>query len=144
MEEKKINILQTDEDGVYADDGVYYTWNEIKIDEEDVNMATVLPKPEPRTIKFKCKPTYNFQSIEFEYECTENYLEPMFNLYKKIVDHLIRVTPTQPNQAPVKPASAKQIEIMEKFRIPYQPGISYDAADKLIKESYDRAKSRTY
>ena len=148
MEEKKkirINILQEDESGVYADNGIYYEWNEIELDPENSAAAWVLPPPPPRIVKFKCKPTYNFQSIEFEVECHENNLEPMFALYRKVVEGLIAVTPSQPNQPQIKPASAKQLEIMDKFRIPYQPGISYEDADRKIQESYNRAKnSRTY
>lgn len=144
MERKKIEILSDDQDGVYADDGLYYTWQEIELD-DNPKFAYIKPKPEPRLIKFKCKPTYNFQSIEFEIEVSEDYLEPMFTLYRKVVEGLIKVTPDQPKNGVVaNPASPKQIEIMDKFRIPYQPGITYDQADAKIKESYAKSKSRTY
>ena len=145
MEKEKINILQEDQDGVYADNGVYYSWQEIEIDDNNPEVAYIKPLPEPRLIKFKCKPTYNFQSIEFEIEVSEDYLEPMFTLYRKVVEGLIKVTPDQPKNGVVaNPASPKQIEIMDKFRIPYQPGITYDQADAKIKESYAKSKSRTY
>lgn len=146
MEEKKrLQILETDEDGVICDNGIYYEWSRVEIDQEDNNYCYVLPAPQPKVVKFKCKPTYNFQSIEFEIECLENNLEPMFNLYRRVVEGLIKVTPDQPkNGVSSTPASAKQIEIMDKFRIPYQPGITYDQADAKIKESYAKAKSRTY
>lgn len=147
MENKRITILDEDADGVFADDGIYYTWEEIELDFENKNQATVLPKPQPKIIKFKCKPTFNFQSIEFEIECSEDYLDPMFNLYRKIVEGLIRVSPDQPkNGITQKPASEKQLEIMDKFHIPYQPGISYDQADQKIQESYRRSreKSKSY
>lgn len=146
MEEKKrLQILDTDEDGVMCDNGIYYDWSEIEIDQEDNNYCYVLPPPQPKVVKFKCKPTYNFQSIEFEIECLENNLEPMFSLYRRVVEGLIKVTPDQPkNGVSSTPASAKQLEIMDKFRIPYQPGITYDQADAKIKESYAKAKSRTY
>ena len=144
MEKEKIKILTEYQDGVYADNGVYYTWAEIELDDNS-EFAYIKPKPEPRLIKFKCKPTYNFQSIEFEIEVSEDYLEPMFTLYRKVVEGLIKVTPDQPKNGVVaNPASPKQIEIMDKFRIPYQPGITYDQADAKIKESYAKSKSRTY
>lgn len=145
MEREKIKIYNEDQDGVYADNGLYYTWAEIELDNDNPEYAYIKPKPEPRLIKFKCKPTYNFQSIEFEIEVSEDYLEPMFTLYRKVVEGLIKVTPDQPKNGVVaNPASPKQIEIMDKFRIPYQPGITYDQADAKIKESYAKSKSRTY
>jgi hypothetical protein len=145
MEKEKVKILQEDVDGIYADNGIYYEWHEVEINNEEPDVAYVLPKPEPKLIKFKCKPTYNFQSIEFEIECSEMNLEPMFSLYRRVVEGLISVTPDQPkNGITAKPASAKQIEIMDRFHIPYQPGISYDQADEKIKESYAKSKSRTY
>lgn len=147
MEEKKIvKILEPDDNGAICDDGNFYLWPELEINEDNMT-AAVKPKPAPKLIKFKCKPTYNFQSIEFEIEVTEDYLEPMFQLYRRVVEGLIRVTPEQPKpgQPMGKPASPKQMEIMDKFHISYQPGITYDQADKLIQESYQRAKnSRTY
>lgn len=144
MDGEKIKILQDDQDGVYADNGIYYTWAEIEID-DNPEYAYIKAKPAPKLIKFKCKPTYNFQSIEFEIEVSEDYLEPMFSLYRRVVEGLISVTPDQPkNGVTAKPASEKQIEIMKKFNIPYQPGISYDQADEKIKESYNRAKNRAY
>lgn len=145
MEEKKIKILETFDDGVICENGVYYFWDQITIDQDDNEYCIPQPQRAPKSIKFKCKPTYNFQSIEFEIECLENNLEPMFNLYRRVVEGLIKVTPDQPkNGVSSTPASAKQIEIMDKFRIPYQPGITYDQADAKIKESYAKAKSRTY
>lgn len=54
----------------------------------------------------KCKPTYNFQSVEFEYEIPEG--EPfdetvkiMFeSIYKPILEGLMSVAPEQPKGAP--------------------------------------------
>lgn len=147
MEKIKVNILDTDETGFIADNGNYYFWEEATIDSENNGVAFVLPPPPPKILKFKCKPTFNFQSIEFEIECEENNLEPMFDIYKRVVEGLISVSPDQPKNGVVaKPASSKQIEIMDKFRIPYQPGISYEAADAKIQESMKKAreKNRSY
>lgn len=145
MEKTKINIIHEDADGVYTDTGLYYEWGEIELSKEEENVAYLKPQPEPKLIKFKCKPTYNFQSIEFEIECSDMDLSPMFSLYRRVVEGLISVTPDQPkNGVTAKPASEKQIEIMKKFNIPYQPGISYEQADEKIKESYNRAKNRAY
>lgn len=147
MQENKVKILEEDNEGIITDDGNYYLWHEVEIDSEDPQFAIVKPRPEPKLIKFKCKPTFNFQSIEFEFECSENYLEPMFNLYRRVVEGLIAVSPDQPKNGVVaKPASEKQIEIMDKFKISYQPGISYEQADAKIQESMRKAreKSRTY
>ena len=145
MDKKKVNILEIDVDGAIADNGMYYTWGQIELDPEDPNVGYILPPQPPKLIKFKCKPTYNFQSVEFEIELTDNNLEPMFSLYRRIVEGLIKVSPDQPkNGTTAQPASSKQIEIMDKFHIPYQPGISYEQADAKIKESYAKAKSRAY
>lgn len=147
MEKKKLDVISTDLDGVYTAEGGYYTWEEVEYNESEPDVAYLLPTPEPKIIKFKCKPTFNFQSIEFEIECADNNLTPMFALYRKIIEELIKVTPDQPKNGVVggKPASQKQLEVMDKFRIPYQPGISYDEANRRIQESYAKNKAnRTY
>ena len=47
----------------------------------------------------KCKPVYNFQSVEFEFEINGvNDLPEMFALYKLIVSGLKDIAPEQPAQ----------------------------------------------
>ncbi len=69
---------------------------------------------------FKCKPVFNFQSIEFEVEIDPNNFDQevntMFDMYDKVLEGLKAVAPEQPSgkAAPVKPqepmASPKQVE----------------------------------
>ena len=89
-------------------------------------------------ITFKCKPTYNFQSIEFEYTCSKDELEEMFELYKALVNGLMAIAPAQPSAIPAKElASARQKEIMDKFGIKYKASTTREEAQALIKESID-------
>lgn len=47
----------------------------------------------------KCKPTYNFQVVEFEYDvnCDED-INRMFDLYAQMIQGMINVSPDQPEQ----------------------------------------------
>lgn len=93
--------------------------------------------------KVKCKPTYNFQSVEFEWEvrCPED-VEGMFEVYKVLLEGLIRVAPSQPGQpAEVEPATEKQLEILKKFKIPHKANISKEEAGKLIKKNIEKNKN---
>lgn len=98
---------------------------------------------EPKTIKLKCKPTYNFQSVEFEYFVdSEEDVEAMFELYSHILTKLMEIAPEQPNQQPSKPveepATEKQIEILKKFKIPFSKNVSKKEAALLIKNSIEK------
>lgn len=148
--EKKliVGVLEVDADGVMCDNGEYYLYGEGEFNEEQGTFA-VFPKEPAEIIKFKCKPTFNFQSVEFEIECSVDNLHPLFTLYSRILKGLIAITPEQPaNKAvPVKPASQSQIDTMNRFNIQYSQGISYDEANRLIQESMQKARSakiRTY
>lgn len=92
------------------------------------------------TYIFKCKPTYNFQSVEFEFAGTIDNLDEMFELYKAIVNGLMALAPEQPTKvsgpAP-ELASAKQREIMDKFHIKYKSSITKAEAQELIKKSLE-------
>lgn len=66
---------------------------------------------------FKCKPVYNFQSVEFEMEIKDDAttkekqkaFEDMWDMYKCCIVELTKIAPEQP--APVK-AAAKPSEPM--------------------------------
>ena len=67
----------------------------------------------------KCKPVYNFQSVEFEMEInTPDDTRKMFIIYKDILDGLQKIAVDQPapTKAPVKPkeemATPKQVECL--------------------------------
>ncbi len=102
---------------------------------------------EAHSMIFKCKPTYNFQSIEFEWEAgTELELEAMFNLYDHIIKKLQEIAPEQPTNNVKKeskkksvPATERQLEILENFGIPYEKDITKAEASELIKISMQKA-----
>lgn len=116
------------------------------IDEIEVPFdETELPQiEEEKTINFKCKPCWNFQSIEFEVCST---LEEAIKLYDQVLKGLMKISPIQDNQMikkgkplPVHPATPKQKEIMEKFGITYDIYTSKEEASKLIDKSMGNYK----
>lgn len=91
-----------------------------------------LEECEPKKIILKCKPTYNFQSIEFEWEL-DNDIDEMFEFYKIVVDGLREIAPAQPcERVSGEPATTKQLEILKLYNIPHKGNISKEDARKLI------------
>lgn len=86
---------------------------------------------------FKCKPCYQFQSIEFEVEADKHHIGEVVDLYALVLEELMRITPEQnkviPNKAVL--ATEKQKEIMRKFGISYTASTTQAEAQELIKES---------
>lgn len=94
-----------------------------------------LEECEPKKIILKCKPTYNFQSIEFEWEL-DNDIDEMFEFYKIVVDGLKEIAPTQPTEKVMgEPATSKQLDILKLYGIPHKGNISKSQADELIKKN---------
>lgn len=97
---------------------------------------------------FKCKPTYNFQSVEFEYVGDKDDIPEMMDLYNEVLKHLMAIAPEQPakvSQGPIKAPkitkpSEKQYDIMDRFHIPYDDTTTAEEASKLITESIERSK----
>lgn len=85
----------------------------------------------------KCKPTYQFQSIEFDYNVNgKDDLPEMFELYQKILKGLMEIAPIQEKQAPAEPlATDKQKAIMDRFGIKYTAKTTSKEAQKLIQQS---------
>lgn len=93
----------------------------------------------------KCKPTFQFQSVEFDFyistECgpvTEQDLEEMFALYDKILKGLQKIAPIQDqkNQQPAEPlATQSQKDIMDRFHIKYTPRTTKKEAQALINKN---------
>ena len=92
-------------------------------------------------LKFKCKPCWNFQSVEFEIEIEDkSKLPEVMDLYSDVLSRLMLISPEQKNTAPaIKLASDKQKEIMKKFDIPFTLKTTADEAQKLIQESIDKS-----
>ena len=84
----------------------------------------------------KCKPVYNFQSVEFEMEIDPTKLEELnglFNIYNNLLVGLQKVAPEQPVQAkpiPIKQepkATPGQVQCLVNF------GIEKSVAEKMTK-----------
>lgn len=99
---------------------------------------------EAHSMIFKCKPTYNFQSIEFEWEAgTELELEAMFNLYDHIVKKLQEIAPEQDTKPvrfkTVKPkqemASEAQLNYMDALGIKHPKDCTKATANRLLNEA---------
>ena len=102
-----------------------------------------------KVYRFHCKPVYNYQSVEFDFDVrSDNLTEDMVSLetnYKVILEMLIRVSQNAPQKdiskpvAPVEePASEKQKEILRNFHIDFKPDITKKQAHALIKKSMDQ------
>lgn len=91
----------------------------------------------------KCKPVYNFQSVEFEIEVNSPKDEKaMFELYRRILEGLKEISIEQPPLAkavPVKQepkASPKQVSLLIKLGVDEQEAknMSATVANKKISE----------
>ena len=95
----------------------------------------------------KCKPTWNFQSIEFEVEVDDNCeavadqdLKNMFDLYDKILKGLQKISPVQDQKSPAPktqdpPATQKQKDVMDLYGIDYPDNVTSKQAQALIQKS---------
>lgn len=121
IENKKLNDVEEDIELDFLDDE-----DPFKIDS-------------PKYI-FHCKPCYNFQSVEFDYEGDEDDIPEMMKLYEKIMNGLAKIAVAQPGQKPaVDSPSEKQFEIMDKYGIKYDPKtITKKEAQRLINESINK------
>ena len=93
-------------------------------------------------MNFKCKPTYQFQSIEFDYPVqTVDDLPKMFDLYNRVLKGLMEIAPIQEAAKPVKAseplATEKQKSIMDRFGIKYNNNTTAKEAQKLIQASIE-------
>ena len=91
----------------------------------------------------KCKPVYNFQSVEFEMEVNSPVEEKfMFEFYRRILEGLKEISIEQPPLAkavPVKQeikASPKQVNLLVKLGVDEQEAknMSATVANKKINE----------
>ena len=97
-----------------------------------------------------CKPVFNYQSVEFDWEVSfgatfEKDIKEMEWFYSKMLEMLVRVSQNAPQAeakkpaAPVEePASEKQKEILRNFHIDFKPDITKKQAHALIKKSMDQ------
>lgn len=91
----------------------------------------------------KCKPTYQFQSIEFDYNVNSSAdLPDMFKLYDKVLKGLMEIAPVQDTKQVQKSAeplaTPRQKEIMDNYGIKYTDKTTQKQAYELIKKSMDQ------
>ena len=109
--------------------------NQVEIwEDEEEYYEDELPE---RNYIFKCKPCYNFQSVEFEYNCAPSEIPQMMEIYKMIIDELQKIAPEQigSKQAPSKPvemATENQYKLMKKLGIEWSKPMSKEEARKVI------------
>ena len=91
----------------------------------------------------KCKPTYQFQSVEFDYPINSSFdLPDMFKLYDKVLKGLMEISPVQDTKQVQKPAeplaTPRQKEIMDNYGIKYTATTTQKEAYEKIKKSMDQ------
>lgn len=88
----------------------------------------------------KCKPTYQYQSVEFDYNVNSPAdLPDMFRLYLEVLKGLMQIAPIQDQKGQPKEnlATPKQKEIMDRFGIKYSATTTAKEAQELIKKSIE-------
>ena len=88
----------------------------------------------------KCKPTWQFQSVEFDYNVNGPAdLPDMFNIYKKVLQGLMEIAPVQDPKQQAKSAeplaTQRQKEIMDQHGIKYTASTTQKQAYELINKS---------
>ena len=92
----------------------------------------------PKVTKCKCKPTYNFQSIEFEWDLTEDNYTEMIALYDRIAQDLKEIAPSQPDESKGPKATDKQKALLDRLKVKYDKNITAAEASKLIDKQFGK------
>ena len=96
--------------------------------------------------RFHCKPTYNFQSIEFEMEVDlddKESLDRMQEAFSEVLSRLVKasaVAPTQEERPEL--ATERQKQIMKAHGIKFDANTTNEEAQKLIEASIEKAKKQ--
>lgn len=115
-------------------------------EEEDPSGIEDLPWDEEvnpvNYVDIEIKPCYNYQSITVKTKIDEDNLLSIFELYKYLLEELKKVTDEVLGDEDVNfvPATEKQKEIMDKYRIVYPKKCSNEQAQKLIEKSIAKKK----
>jgi len=93
---------------------------------------------------YKLKPTWNFQSIEITVDDYEKTIDEIIDLYKEVLDKLVKISPEQSQQkgkpAPAAPlATDRQKSVMRSYGIPFDSCTTSAEAQKLIQESIEKS-----
>ena len=93
---------------------------------------------------FKCKPVWQFQSVEFDVQVeSDKDFENMKELYKKVLDMLVELAPVQEKKILDVPATEKQKQVMKINGIPFTASTTSKEAQALIEAAINKAKNRT-
>ena len=125
-----------------ADKKVDKTTGEVKVER-----LSDMENPVIHTIH--CKPVFNYQSVEFDWDVHQNTTEEDWQtiefIYSKALEMLVRVSEKAPQKeagktsAPVEePATEAQKQILRNFHIDFKPDITKKQAHALIKKSMDQ------
>ena len=120
-----------------------------EVQEQDPTTPLMTVGPHPELLLVHCKPVYNYQSVEFDVVIHKGLEEVDFtymeNLYKGMLEMLVRVSQNAPqaeSKKPVvpveEPATEKQKEILRNFHVEFKPDITKKQAHALIKKSMDQ------
>ena len=102
-----------------------------------------------RVLRVHCKPVYNYQSVEFDWDIhVETAAEDwkiLEDIYSKALEMLVRVSQNAPQKDVSKPvapveelASEKQKQILRDFHIEFKEPLTKKQAHALIKKSMDQ------
>ena len=114
----------------------------------DIDTLPIVKQEYNKAIVCKCKPTYNYRSIEFEYVLTPENRGDMYRLYKDFLFFLQATAPEQdtkgraPKKSKVKEklATEKQREVMKKYFIPFDDETTLKEAQEKIQQALDVKK----
>ena len=95
-------------------------------------------------IVFKCKPCFNFQTIEFEVAAEPKDISKVADLFQSVLSELQRIAPEQEKKVIVREplATEKQKQLMKTHDIPFTATTTSKEAQELIQKSIDAAKNK--
>ena len=96
---------------------------------------------EPKGTWMHFKPSYNFQTVEFDMFVTDDNLEAVEAELQKAVRLMMATAPEQPEQAKKSKgpkATKKQLDLLERLHIMYNQDITAKEASQLIDEAFGK------
>ena len=133
-----------------ADKKVDATTGEVKMEKGPALIDGEILCECPRILRVHCKPVFNYQSVEFDWELSDDSFgnfdfSEMEHFYSEMLQMLVRVSQNAPQAeakktaAPVEElASEKQKEILRNFHIDFKEPLTKKQAHALIKKSMDQ------
>lgn len=104
-----------------------------------------MEKTEKKGVLMHFKPTYDYQTIEFDYEYTPENEETIIELLDRCYQMMMATAPIQPDTAKKAPkkayepkATVKQLNYLKNLGVKHSPDITAAEASKLIKEAIEQ------